>query len=505
MTSNHFRSEWLQISENISFKYIFLNQCQSKEDFYLAIYMKSTLFSIVMLCHFCLFSQQGQIKSVDGSLADIETVLQQYIRIPSVSGQERMAGDFLKTVCRNNGLYIADFGAEDGQYNFAASMFPLSSGKPNIVFLNHIDVVPESDSQLHEPYEGKIEDGVIYGRGSLDNKGAAMMQLYGILSIIQEQNYEKSPYNITFLAVSCEETQCSGGISYVNEHHFNELNPSVVFGEGPSELTSLMEGDFIQPVFGISVVHKKPLWIQLELQSKTTGHGSITPLNYANKELVSALEKLTRKKPKAIYNDINIKFLKDLAQYHKGGEKMVLKHPKFFRPVLTGQLRSHPELFALFTNTITLTNIYSNSNAVNKMASVAGAQLDCRLLPETNEQEFLNMIRKTLKNDDIKITVLKTLPNNQVSSTETVYYKNLSLAIQEKYPEAKTIDMMMPNINDLGSFRAKNIPAYGTLPIVCDIEEVRSVHGKDEHLHINSLYDGAEVFENFIRRMIAGE
>ncbi len=121
------------------------------------------------------------------------------------------------------------------------------------------------------------------------------------------------------------------------------------------------------------------------------------PLTYSNKELVSALEKLTRKKPKAIYNDINIKFLKDLAQYHKGGKKMVLKHPKLFRPVLTGQLRSHPELFALFTNTITLTNIYSNSKAVNKLASVAGAQLDCRLLPETNEQEFLEHDQKNIE------------------------------------------------------------------------------------------------------------
>jgi carboxypeptidase PM20D1 len=444
------------------------------------------------------------MKSFDGSYADVEAVLQEYIRIPSVSGQERKAGDFLKAVCRNNGLIISDFGTEDGQYNFAASVFPLNSGKPNIVFLNHIDVVPESDSQSRDPYSGNIEDGVIYGRGTIDNKGAAMMQLFGILSVMQEPNLAQSPYNFTFLAVSCEETQCSGGVSYVNEHHFAELNPSVVFGEGPSELTSLMEGEFTQPVFGISVIHKKPLWIELELKSKTNGHGSITPLTYANKELVAALEKLTRKKPKAIYNDINIKFLKDIAQHYKGGKKMVLKNPKLFRPVLTGQLRSHPELFALFTNTITLTNIYSNSNAVNKLSSVAGAQLDCRLLPETNEQEFLGMIKKTLKNDDIKITVLKTMPKHQVSSTETIYYKNLSLAIQEKYPESKTMDMMMPNINDLGSFRAQNIPAYGTLPIFCDTEEVRSVHGKDEHLHISSLYNGAEVFENFIKRMIAG-
>lgn len=484
--------------------YIFVPM-RTKEGYCLGGHFKRTLISILLICHFSLQSQQIQIKSFDGSITNAETILQQYIRIPSLSGQEKIAGDFLKKVCENNGLYIADFGDKDGQYNFAASVFPLSSGKPNIVFLNHIDVVPESHNQVREPYSGSIENGVIYGRGSIDNKGAAIMQLLGILSALEEPDFELGSYNFTFLAVSCEETQCAGGVSYVNKHHFKELNPVVVFGEGPSELTSLMEGNFKQPVFGISIIHKKPLWIELELESKTNGHGSITPLTYANKELVAALERLTRKKPKAIYNEVNLKFLKDMSQHHKGVKKMVLKHPKLFRPAVTSQLRTYPELFSLFSNTITLTNIYSNSNAVNKLASVAGAQLDCRLLPETNEEEFLAMIKKRLKNDAIKIKVLKSLPGNSASSTETIFFKNLSLAIQEKYPNAITMDMMMPNINDLGSFRSRSIPAYGTLPIFCDKEEVRSVHGKNEHLHLKSLYDGAEVYANFIKKMNAGK
>ena len=103
------------------------------------------------------------MKSIDGSYVALEYILQEYIRIPSVSGNEKKAGDFLKQICRNNDLHITDFGSEDGQYNFAASVFPLSSQKPNIVFLNHIDVVPESKSELREPFSGNIEDGVIYG------------------------------------------------------------------------------------------------------------------------------------------------------------------------------------------------------------------------------------------------------------------------------------------------------------------------------------------------------
>ena len=214
---------------------------------------------------------------------------------------------------------------------------------------------------------------------------------------------------------------------------------------------------------------------------------------------------MTRKKPKVIYTDINIKFLKDLSTHYSGSKKLALKNPKLFRPFLTKRLRNYPELFSLFTNTITLTNFYTNSEAVNKLSSVAWAQLDCRLLPETNEQEFIYEIKKRLNNDNIKINVIKKLPPNKASDTETIYFKNLSSAIMENYSGAATMDLMMPNINDLGAFRAKNIPAYGVLPIVCDLQEVRSIHGKDEHLRVQSLYDGAQVYRLFLMKMMNGE
>ncbi len=472
-----------------------------KRRFFILRVMKIFFSTLFTCCSLLVCSQSMKIIGSDGNPAAIEKVLQDYIRIPSVSGQEREAGEYLKLVCSKNGLHITDFGNEEGMYNFAASVFPLSANKPNIIFLNHLDVVPESEGEEREPYSGKIENNIMYGRGSIDNKGAAMIQLYGILQTMQNA-IDHSPYNITFLSVSCEETQCSGGMAYVKEHYMDKLNAAVVFGEGPSELTGLMDGKFEYPIFGISVVHKRPLWLTLELESKTNGHGSITPNTYANKEMIASLNKLIQKKPKAIFNDVNIKFLKDIGEHHRGIKKMVLKHPKLFKPFVIAELRKHPELFSLFSNTITLTNIYSNSDAVNKLSSVAGAYLDCRLLPETDENEFLEKIRKKLKNDDIKVSVINSVPKIIPSDVKTVFYKNMSLAIQEKYPNSVTIDMMMPNVNDLGLFRLENIPAYGTLPIFCDKEEIRSVHGKNEHLHLESLHSGAEVFYNFLSKMI---
>lgn len=459
--------------------------------------------SLLLIClPLLLFGQSQQVQSENGQWVSIEKVLQKYIQFPSLSESEKEAGTYLKSICKSNGLYISDFGNENGQYNFAASLLPLSTQKPNIIFLSHIDVVPESDNEIRKAYSGEIIDDVIYGRGAIDNKGAGIMQLYGMLKFKESTKTQNLPYNVTFLAVSCEETQCKGGIQYVLDNHFDELNPVTVIGEGPSELTSLIEGEFEHPVFGISLITKRPLWLELVFTSKTNGHGSITPTTYANKEMIEALHRLTKKKSKIIYNDLNIAFLKDVGSFHNGPKKAALRNPKLFRPFIIPHLRAFPELLSLFTNTITVTNLITNGGAVNKLSSQAIAQLDCRLLPETNEIEFLNWVKSRLNNDAIEIRVLERSPKVNPSPSNSIYHKSLADAIIAYYPNAKTMNMFMPNTNDLSPFRQRNIPSYGTIPVYFDKEEARSVHGKNEHLHLQSLHNGSEVFLRFIQNLM---
>lgn len=39
----------------------------------------------------------------------------------------------------------------------------------------HLDVVPVGEGWKREPFAGKIEEGVIYGRGALDDKSSVMV------------------------------------------------------------------------------------------------------------------------------------------------------------------------------------------------------------------------------------------------------------------------------------------------------------------------------------------
>ncbi len=464
--------------------------------------MIRTLILLLLICSGIGYAQRAESPGNELPGTSSARLLQNYVQIPSESGKESKAGEFFKDICRDRGLHIKDMGQEDGRYNFMASLFPLEEKRPNIVFLNHIDVVPEYTDNVHGSYSGVLENGYLYGRGVLDNKGAAVMQLEALARIKTTENYQDSPYNISLLCVSCEETQCTGGIQHVLSNYADEVNAAVVIGEGPTDISKLIDGEFPHPIYAISLAHKRAYWVELEIEIEGFGHGSITPETYANKEMVTALERLTRKKQKAVFNEVNTEFLKEMSRYRKGVERLVLRHPRFFKPILVPQLRKTPELFSIFSNTLTLTNISSSSQAINTNSTRITAGLDCRLLPETDEKAFEEEIKKRLKNDNISLKVVKSTPRNQPSSNTNVFYRNLKSAILEGYPDAKTIDVIMPNINDMGYFRALDVPAYGSIPIALTRSEVESIHGPDERIPLDQLEAGTNIYYIFLKKMI---
>ena len=70
------------------------------------------------------------------------------------------------------------------------------------------------------------------------------------------------------------------------------------------------------------------------------------------------------------------------------------------------------------------------------------------------------------------------------------------------YAGAEVISVIMPNLNDLGVFRAKGIPCYATIPVYFTREEVESIHNVDENIAVKSLYQGTQVYYDFIELML---
>lgn len=112
--------------------------------------------------------------------------LQKCIQIPSVYADDQSGFPYGKAVAECLEYMLeraAAFGFETCNMDQQLGWCEYGQGDDMVAVLCHLDVVPEGDGWTVPPYEGRIMDGRIYGRGTMDDKGPAMAALYGLLAL----------------------------------------------------------------------------------------------------------------------------------------------------------------------------------------------------------------------------------------------------------------------------------------------------------------------------------
>ena len=119
---------------------------------------------------------------------DIVTALSDFIKIPSVKADPVGHMPYGKNVF-DALMYVLNL-AERLDFE-SVNMFShvgyveYGHGDDLFVILTHIDVVPAGDGWQFPPFGGVVQDGRIYGRGAVDDKGAAICALY-VLHALKE-------------------------------------------------------------------------------------------------------------------------------------------------------------------------------------------------------------------------------------------------------------------------------------------------------------------------------
>src|ERR1035437_286241 len=131
------------------------------------------------------------------------------------------------------GFYTHTFLDKDSFPNFSASVYPLESGKPTVIFLCHLDVVPAPDSLQwrQPPFAGAVVNDTLWGRGCLDMKGIGVLELFAMQSFLDSTKKTDMPYNLTLLFVADEEKGGVHGAKFMTENYLQLLKPKLIIGE----------------------------------------------------------------------------------------------------------------------------------------------------------------------------------------------------------------------------------------------------------------------------------
>lgn len=136
------------------------------------------------------------------------------INIPSISGEEKEAGDFIAEYLEGLGYHVEKQKVDEKSFNVMAT----TNKTPTVVFSTHLDTVP--------PFIEASEDNeFIYGRGSCDAKGIISSQIFAA-----EKLRKEGIENIGFLFTSDEEV-ASKGAKKANEHALAKECSYLINGE----------------------------------------------------------------------------------------------------------------------------------------------------------------------------------------------------------------------------------------------------------------------------------
>jgi succinyl-diaminopimelate desuccinylase len=141
------------------------------------------------------------------SPADPVAIARDLLRCPSVTPTEGGALSFLEATLKGAGFTVhrmtfSERGTADVENLYAR----IGTKAPHLMFAGHTDVVPPGDPKAwsHAPFSADIADGVLYGRGAVDMKGAIACKIAAALDHLAA-NGGKPKGSISFLITGDEE------------------------------------------------------------------------------------------------------------------------------------------------------------------------------------------------------------------------------------------------------------------------------------------------------------
>src|SRR5689334_14252932 len=139
--------------------------------------------------------------------ADPVAIARDLLRCPSVTPAEGGAQSFLETTLKRAGFAVHRMTfSEPGTADVENLYARIGATAPHLMFAGHTDVVPTGDPKAWSPapFSADITDGVLYGRGAVDMKGAIACKVAAALDHLAA-NGGKPKGSISFLITGDEE------------------------------------------------------------------------------------------------------------------------------------------------------------------------------------------------------------------------------------------------------------------------------------------------------------
>ncbi len=365
------------------------------------------------------------------------------------------------------------------------------------VLMAHYDVVPVIEENWEKPpFDGISEDGVLWGRGTLDTKVTFGGALFAVNHLIKNGFVPESDVYLAFSGG--EEVNGKGAVNIVDYFEENKITPALVLDEGGAVVENVFPG--VKAPCGLIGIAEKGM-IDLEYKVKSGGgHSSAPKPGSPLVRLAKACTKLEANPFKAHLTKPVEEMFDTLGRHSTFLYRMIFANLWAFSGVLDLICKkSGGELNALMRTTVAFTQA-RGSSTTNVIPPVASMVTNMRLNPLDTVESAVDCVRKTIGDDAIDLTVLRGANPSRISDTSADGFSKVAKAIVSTWDGAIISPYLMVQCSDSRHWGRISDKVYRFSAMDLTSEERATIHGNNERIRHECAQRAAEFYIRLIKQ-----
>jgi carboxypeptidase PM20D1 len=370
---------------------------------------------------------------------------------------------------------------------------------PPLLLLAHMDVVPVEPGTeaawTHPPFEGRIADGIVWGRGAWDDKSSVVGLLEACEALLAAGF---QPERTVLLAFGHdEEVSGTAGAQRIAALLAERgVRPECVLDEGAMVVSDGFAG--VAPVALVGIAEKGYAVVDLTVRAEG-GHSSMPPPQTAIGVLSAAVARLEASPMPARLDGPVRQMLEYIGPETALGQRVVFANMWLTAPLVERRMASEPATNA-FLRTTTAVTIVEGGTKENVLPGQARAVVNFRLRPGDTIDDVVAHVRAAVDDPRVEVAARPGAnPASPVSDVAAPAFARIQTTIRQVYPDAVVAPYLVVGATDGRHYAGLTPNVYRFLPIAVPKPELSKFHGTNESISVENYVRCVQFYAQFIR------